>query len=227
MGAGQFGPKGLDWYQHFFNHPNRMSELFSYFCELGFPGAQVIGYSTIVEAARQSQQQHSMKVAVSLLPEDWMQNLRDVQVLEPEVIFVHGAMTDEFLLNRGDELVACCDAIREVGAFPGISTHNPYETLTHILSDSSHFGSESIGLLLPLNPKGWGLGAEISAISKLVMQLDQRNPIMAMKVLAAGRIQPEEALSWLYETVNPTIAAIGVTNKEEAQELASTVNNLL
>ncbi|MFX1263703.1 MAG: hypothetical protein ACFFAZ_16760, partial [Promethearchaeota archaeon] len=51
MGAGQFGLAGREWHRRFFNHPERMSEMFEHFCRLGYPGAHVTGYPTIVEAA--------------------------------------------------------------------------------------------------------------------------------------------------------------------------------
>jgi hypothetical protein len=158
MGAGQFGRVGQEWHRRFFNHPERMSEMFGHFCRLGYPGAHVTGYPTIVEAARMTKESHNFKVAISLLPENWEENLKEVLVLDPEVVFVHGAMTDRFLDKRLDDLKECFDTIRTANSFPGLATHDTCHTLTVLQSEENPLQGESFGLLLPINRTGYSIG---------------------------------------------------------------------
>jgi len=226
MGAGQFGVKGQEWYHHFFHNPERMSNLFDHFCELGFPGAQVVGYPTIVEAARLTKQHYPLKVCVSLLPENWKENLGEVSALEPDVVFVHGAMTDTFLARRTQELLDCFRAIREIGAFPGLSTHDTHQTLQYLHSDSNSLIGEDFGLLLPLNSNGWGMGASVKEVVELLNGLSNKHPVMGMKVLAAGKLPPREALEFVLGLNAVSTVAVGITNKSEASEITEIVRHL-
>jgi len=192
MGAGQFGVRAMEWYERFFHHPERMAEIFSHFCRLGFPGAHVVGYPTIVQAALITKRSHPLKVAVSLLPENWADNLQLVARLEPEVIFVHGAMTDSSLARRGEELLDCLQAIRDHGAFPGMATHNAHRTLIHLQNPANPLSQENFGLLLPINYTGWAMGGPLKETIRLLRKAEPHHPVMAMKVLAAGRLPPEK-----------------------------------
>jgi hypothetical protein len=220
MGAGQFGLKGREWYQYFFHHPERMSELFDSFCEQGFPGVHVVGYPTIIEAVRLSKVNYPLKTAVSLLPDNWDENLELVANLEPEIVFIHGVMTDNYIHKYAEALLSCFQAIRDHNAFPGLATHNPYQTLVALQASSNPLYQESFGLLLPINLTGWGMGGSPKEIINLLQKMDEY-PIMAMKTLAAGRILPEEALKFVFEVPQIRIAAIGMTNKKEVAQIAA------
>ncbi|MFX0054866.1 MAG: hypothetical protein ACFFAX_15780 [Promethearchaeota archaeon] len=220
MGAGQFGLAGQEWHRRFFNHPERMSEMFEHFCRLGYPGAHVTGYPTIVEAARLTKESYDLKVAVSLLPENWEENLREVMVLDPEVVFVHGAMTDRFLDKRLDDLKACFDAIRNMNSFPGLATHDTCHTLKVLQSEDSPFKDESFGLLLPINRTGYSIGGTTTEMEDLLRALENQHPVMGMKVLAAGKISPQEALDYVFGVPNVRTVTVGVTEKWQAAQIA-------
>jgi hypothetical protein len=221
MGAGQFGGSGAAWYHKFFNYPDRMAEFFTYFCELGFPGAHIIAYPSIIEAARLAKASHPLKVTASLLPEDWMENLEEVAVLEPEVVFVHGSMTDDFLNQRTDELLECLEAIRNLGAFPGIATHDTYRALQVLHVGDHPLQKESFGLLAPINHHGWAIGGPLKDVLEMLGKTDSnRYPVAGMKILAAGRLNPNEALRFAFQVANVQVAAVGVVAKEQADQLA-------
>lgn len=223
MGAGQFGPRGWEWYKRFFQYPDKMAEIFGYFCRLGFPGIHVIAYPSIIEAARLTQEQYSVKIAISLLPDNWITNLDDVSKLEPETIFIHGSMTDSFLRKRMDELLTCLQAIRDRGAFPGLATHNPHQTLTALQDRSNPLSQQSLGLLLPINASGWGLDAPIHSFKEVLQNTGNQYPVMAMKVLAAGRLPPKEALEFVFGINQIKAVTIGIVSKEEADEIKSVI----
>ncbi|MHA2313029.1 MAG: hypothetical protein ACXADF_16190 [Candidatus Thorarchaeota archaeon] len=227
MGAGQFGLAGQEWHRRFFNHPERMSEMFEHFCRLGYPGAHVTGYSTIVEAARLTKETRDLKVAVSLLPENWEDNLKEVLVLDPEVVFVHGAMTDRFLDKRLDDLKACFDAIRNANSFPGLATHDTCHTLRVIQSEENPLQDESFGLLLPINRTGYSVGGTTTEMEELLGKLDSRHPVMGMKVLAAGKIPPQEALDYAFGIPNVRVVTVGVSEKWQAAQIAAQIAEIV
>ncbi len=228
MGAGQFGGSGAAWYHKFFNHPEKMAELFSRFCELGFPGAHIIAYPSIIEAARLTKESHPLKVTASLLPDNWMENLEEVAAIEPEVVYIHGSMTDQFLDQRVEELLECLRAIRKLGAFPGIATHNAHQSLKILHSGDHPLSQESFGLLLPINHLGWAIGGPLKEVLDLLGKTDSgRYPVAGMKVLAAGRLQPDEALRFVFQVAKVQVAAVGVVAKEQADQLASICRALI
>ncbi|MFX1514009.1 MAG: hypothetical protein ACFFCQ_15625 [Promethearchaeota archaeon] len=226
MGAGQFGIKGQEWFHRFFHYPERMAELFAYFCEQGFPGVHVVGYPTIVEAARLTKENYSLKVAVSLLPEKWVENLELVIQLEPVIIFVHGVMTDNFLQTHAEELISCFQAIRDSDAFPGLATHDSRQTLLTLQESLNPLLQEAFGLLLPFNSIGWGMGGSTKEIVSLLHNL-QDCPVMAMKTLAAGQLSPKDALKFVFEVPQIQVATIGMTSKKEVTEIATIGQKIL
>lgn len=228
MGAGQFGGSGAAWYHKFFNHPERMAELFTHFCELGFPGAHIIAYPSIIEAARLAKESHPLKVTASLLPDDWRENFEEVAALEPEVVYVHGSMTDQYLDRRAEEIIECFQAIRNLSAFPGIATHNAHQALKVLHSGDHPLRQESFGLLLPVNHLGWAIGGPLKEVVDLLGKMDNsRYPVAGMKVLAAGRLKPDEALRFAFQVAKVQVAAVGVVAKEQADQLAAICRALL
>lgn len=226
MGAGQFGPIGQEWYRRFFNHPERMSEMFERFCKLGYPGAHVTAYPTIIEAARLAKEKCDLKIAVSLLPENWEKNLKEVLVLKPEVVFVHGAMTDRFLSKRLEDLMECFEAIRNEKSFPGLATHDTCHTLKVLQSDKNPLKEESFGLLLPINKTGYSIGGTIPEMEDLLRALDTSHPVIGMKTLAAGKIPPQEALEYVFGIPNVRIATVGVTENWQAAQIAEIADSV-
>jgi hypothetical protein len=201
-----------------------MSEMFEHFCRLGYPGAHVTGYPTIVEAARLTKESYNLKVAVSLLPENWEDSLKEVLVLDPEVVFVHGAMTDRFLDRRLADLKACFEAIRNANSLPGLATHDTCNTLKVLQSEENPLQDESFGLLLPINRSGYSVGGTTTEMEELLGALDGRHPVMAMKALAAGKIPPQEAVEYVFAIPNVRVVTVGVTEKWQAAQIAEIVD---
>ncbi|MFX0045209.1 MAG: hypothetical protein ACFE8Z_05135 [Candidatus Hermodarchaeota archaeon] len=226
MGAGQFGLAGREWYRRFFNHPDRMSEMFVHFCKLGYPGVHVTAYPTVIEAARITKESQDLRVAISLLPENWERNLEETLVLDPEVVFVHGAMTDRFLDRRLEDLRSCFEAIRAANAFPGLATHDTCNTLRVLQSDDNPLQDEAFGLLLPVNKTGYSVGGSTTEMEQLLQSLDVRNPVMGMKVLAAGKLPPQEALEYAFSLPRVRAVTVGVTERWQAAQLTEIMDSI-
>lgn len=226
VGSPQFGDAAEQWLKRFFDHPERMSELFDCFCRLGYPGAHVTAFPTVIEAARLTKESHDLKVAVSLLPKNWEENLKEALVLDPEVVFVHGAMTDRFLEKRLDDLKACFETIRDGNSFPGLATHDTCHTLRVLQSEENPLQDEAFGLLLPINKAGQYVGGTIAEMEDVLSTTDNRHPVMGMKTLASGKIPPLEALEYVFGVPSVRVVAVGVTERWQADQIAEVVDSL-
>lgn len=226
MGASQFGTKGEEWVERFFDHPERMSALFDAFCKTGYPGSHVTGLPTVIEAAQLTKKKFDLKVVASLLPFGWEENLEQVLTLSPEVVFIHGQMTDRFLEKRLDDLLACFNTIRQANAFPGLATHDTCQTLRVLQSERNPLDGVNFGLLLPINKTGMLRGGTAKEMEDLLSSMGARYPIMGMKTLAAGKIPPQEALEYVFGFPNVHIVAVGVTEEWQVTQLSEIVDSI-
>jgi hypothetical protein len=226
MGASQFGSDGKEWLKRFFDHPERMSALFDKFCRSGYPGVHVTGFPTVIEAALLTKKQFDLKIVASLLPFNWEENLEQILVMSPDVVFVHGQMTDRFLEKQLDDLLACFESIRQANAFPGLATHDACHTLRVLQSEKNPLESEIFGLLLPINKTGMLRGGTMKEMEDLVSSMDTECPIMGMKVLAAGKIPPQEALEYTFGIPNIDIVTVGVTEEWQVIQLTEIVDSI-
>ena len=178
VGSSQFGSEGEKWLERFFDHPERMSALFNEFCRLGYPGAHVTGFPTVIEAVQLTREKYDLKVVASLLPFNWDENLEQVLVLNPEVVFIHGAMTDKFLEKRLDDLISCFETIRNANSFPGLATHDTCHTLKVLRTEDNPLQDEIFGLLLPINKTGQLSGGSTKEMEDLLGTMDTRYPCL-------------------------------------------------
>lgn len=226
MGSSQFGHKREEWLERFFDYPERMSALFNHFCELGYPGVHVTGFPTVIEAAQLTKKEHDLKIVVSLLPFNWEENLEQVLLLEPKVVFIHGAMTDKFLEKRLDDLKVCFETIRNANAFPGLATHDTCHTLKVLQSKLNPLQDEKFGLLLPINKTGQLTGGTNKEMEDLLRTMDTQYPVMGMKTLASGKIPPREALEYVFGIPNVRTVAVGVTEQWQVKQITEIVDSI-
>ncbi|MGY5859143.1 MAG: hypothetical protein RTV72_17535 [Candidatus Thorarchaeota archaeon] len=226
VGSSQFGLKGEEWLERFFDFPERMSALFNHFCKLGYPGVHVTGFPTVIEAAQLTKKEYDLKIVVSLLPFNWGENLQQVLELNPEVVFVHGAMTDKFLEKRLDDLKVCFETIRNAYSFPGLATHDTCHTLKVLQSKQNPLQDENFALLLPINKTGQLTGGTNKEMEDLLHTMNTRYPVMGMKTLASGKIPPREALEYVFGIPNVRAVAVGVTEQWQVTQIAEVVDTI-
>ncbi|TFG29990.1 hypothetical protein EU528_08895 [Candidatus Thorarchaeota archaeon] len=225
IGASQFGSKAEEWLERFFDHPERMSALFDLFCKSGYPGVHVTGFPSVIEAALLTKERYDLKVVASLLPFKWEENLEQVLVLNPEVVFIHGQITDKFLEKRLDNLKACFETIRSANSFPGLATHDTCHTLKVLQSKEHPLQDEIFGLLLPINKSGLLSGGTTKEMEVLLSTMDTRYPVMGMKTLATGKLPPREALEYVFGIPNVRAAAVGVTEQWQVTQITEIVDS--
>lgn len=210
VGAGQFGSKGLLWRRRFLHNAEAMAELMKASYEAGAVGVHIIPEGSIPEAVRLAKRDHpDFKATGTLMPRRVEEGLEELVSLEAQIIFLHpeiGESHDEALVS------ALLNRIRDRGCVPGVATHNnPPSTVRFLLQHGI-----DVPVLLPFNKLGYSMG-DRAELERLV----DTQPIqcIGMKVLAAGRLPPEEAFEYVS---NHKIKAVtvGAVAEDEIKQAA-------
>ena len=215
IGAGQFGMKALEYRKKFFDFPERMAEIFVEFGRLGMPGAHLIGYPTILEAAEITRSEGEFIYTGTNTPgRATIESIHQLGKVECEIIFVHGMFVDDFNIPIIQKLVG---EIENVGAIPGFATHEPTRTLPKIIEHKESLGAKA--LLVPVNPLGYAMDNNVNETVELMEKcgLD----IVAMKPLAAGRIPPEEGFKFALTQPNIKAVTVGISSKDQVESTVS------
>lgn len=205
-GAGQFGGRAAIYYQKFYERPKNMVRLIEKSVELGIPAVQVIPYPRISEAVRDAQNSTGSRIYVvgTIGLENVERELETLIELDAAGIAVHASIADGEP-EMAEELL---ESIRETGAAAGIATHEPWRSVARAKSMRMDF------LHAPVNEAGYMMGPNPSETLRKLENF--RKPIIAIKPLAAGRSDPEEAFEFLSGRVEGV--AVGITSEEEMEE---------
>ena len=160
---------------------------------------------------------------------DTISNIHQISEYNPIAIYHHGSRTDHYY-RRGtfEEVERAVDEIRSLGTTAGVGTHMP-EVVAHC---------EEIGLdpdfyllsVYNLTERGEGYDPE-DRVKATEMIRKVRKPFLLIKVMAAGRNEPNEAFRFLFRNIKPTDAAVvGMYTKHQPQQVYENVrivNSLL
>ncbi|MFQ5710551.1 MAG: hypothetical protein ACE5GD_02100 [Candidatus Geothermarchaeales archaeon] len=127
--------------------------------------------------------------------------------LEPEVVAVHGEISDTLDIGR---IMERLDVAKEYGATLGLATHRPGVTIPWV----EEAGVPVEVVLAPLNSLGYAMEPDFEGSLEAIKRCSRR--VVAIKPLAAGRLSPKAALKFVYRHVNS--AAVGITSKTEMME---------
>ncbi len=156
--------------------------------------------------------------------EKQMEDIKWLAKQKAEICLIHASYTDSHLVsgeNRIEGIEELLSLIRQSGMVPGLSTHRP-ETL--LLAESRGYDVECY--ILPLNIAGFLCAVETNWQAQIIRQTPK--PVMIIKPLAAGRVMPYEALSYVLANSKPNDPiAIGFMSREEVEEDVEIVNALL
>ena len=210
IAAGQFGAKSQEYYLRFVLNPANITKLVSYCLRSGIKGIQLIPYDFVSAAIYRAYKETGVKPTVvgTFSPEidgalDWLVKL------ECKIAFIHATITDSLDLELVGETVSI---LKEHGMVAGVATHLPHLTIPFIERLRREVGVEA--LMAPLNSRGLFMGG-----MEVVKRYEELNmPLVAKKVLGAGRIKPGEAFKFVFSFDFVRSVAVGVSSKEEARE---------
>ncbi len=103
--------------------------------------------------------------------------------------------------------------IRERGMIPGLSTHMPEAV---IYADKTDADVETY--IQIYNSLGFLMQVEVDWIMRVIQQA--KKPVMTIKPLAAGKLQPVVGLAFVWNTIrDQDLVTIGATTPDEAREV--------
>lgn len=219
LGACQFGVRAYQYYKRFFENPRNITDLVIEAINVGVRGIQLVAYREIAEAVRQAQVETGVElVIVGGLPFDKPEEGLDcLSSLPTKVVLLHGEETDRLNFKV---LESWFGKIRDTGFIPGVATHKPDRTLPELLESKLDFQV----VLLPFNALGYLMGKKEKVMDTV---LRREKKFIAMKPLAAGRLEPREALDYVFSCEGIDSAAVGVATFEEVRETFSIAKSIL
>jgi len=135
--------------------------------------------------------------------------------LGAEFCFPHTSWTDARLhpaTNEISEYEEVAAYIRSKGMAPGLSTHRP-EAI--VVGDRA--GYDIAAYIQPLNPIGFLCAVETDWVAGVINS--SPTPIIVIKPLAAGRVNPPTGLGFAFTNIKPIdVVCIGLLCEEEAEE---------
>jgi hypothetical protein len=204
----------------FWNKPENMIKLFMTAIEFGFDGIQAIAYPRILDALYVAQEKAGERIPIvaSVPPREIQESLWNLKDMNAKVVLAHGAITDKVVSGDFEALASFAKQVREF-AIPGAATHKPNETLPKLLQSDLDLEY----LMTPLNKTGTFID-DLEDLSKIVNENNSNTKIIAMKPLAAGEIAPQEAFDFLFQQKGVDAIAVGITSKDEAEEIMKIVS---
>ncbi len=127
--------------------------------------------------------------------------------------------TTDALLDRTNRTIrgmdAICAAIRERGMIPGLSTHMPE---TPLYADEA--GLDVATYIQMYNAAGFLMQIETDWVHRMIWQ--RQKPVITIKPLAAGRLQPLVGLAFSWATIRDIdMVCVGCFTPDEAREVIS------
>ncbi len=190
-------------------------------CSAGGMNAFVGPVSELMtEAVRLHEDRTGRKLIQILTPgggttEELMEGIDEAADLGAEFCLPHTSWTDARISTARQEIEdypRVAEYIREKGMIPGLSTHRP-EAI--VVSDAA--GYDVATCIQPLNPIGFLCAVETDWMAGVINRTDI--PVICIKPLAAGRVNPPTGLSFAFSNIKPIdMVCIGLLSREEAEE---------
>jgi len=147
--------------------------------------------------------------------EELKEGIRKAKDLGPEFCMPHTCWTEAYLDVAHLKIHGYPEAaelIRKLDMVPGLSNHRP-ESLRAVVKQNYDCAT----LTLPFNSDGFLCSVETDWTARLIQECPL--PIISIKPLGSGRIQPPTGFSFTYQHIKPTdTVAVGVLSREEIEE---------
>ena len=218
IAAAQFGHRARLYQIDLYNNPENIFKIIKKSCEMGITGIQVIPYPPVIEALKKALNVGcNMDIIGTVRPDKEFEDIQLLSNLNAASMILHADITDKKDWNFiGEKL----QLIKDEGAVPGLATHTPYYTSTHLVGSPVQ---EMFDLyMVPVNKLGYLMDTEIygsderTHLNQLIKSLDKT--VIVKKVLAAGILKPQEAFDYLKTVQFADIVTIGIASEAEAQE---------
>jgi len=151
-------------------------------------------------------------------------SIKEIANYNPLAIFIQGVVVGQvtnFEERRIEYIQEWLDLIRDHGFLAGIGTHNH-----QVVDISEERGYNPDFYMVTINPMGYLCSKDADAISRSI--LNTNKPVLAFKVLAAGRIPPEEAFRFVLSRIKGTDFIVsGMVFPEEVEENAELIRRLI
>ena len=215
FGAGQFKERSTRYYQKFYLTPKNMTSLYYDAINKGLNAIHVpsdpIIIGSIIEAINNSGIDNF--VLVTIEGHNLSKELDLCERIKANSIIVHGSFTD----RSADNLK---DVLREIKIYSkdiptGVATHSPGDVIPKILQ------YEEVDIILaPINIRGSFMEPTVQSTLKAIAKARAKGRrVIAMKTLAAGLIEPQDAFHYISEKVDGV--AVGITSSTELDQVLS------
>jgi len=209
MGAGQFGAKSHVYYRQFYENPKNIAKIIIECVKLGCNAVQAICCPPILTAVQEAVRATDTEIFImgSTGLGEISNEIESMKQLKAQSIVTHGSYTDRILNKNPEKLKRTLQGIKD--EIVGIASHTPGTIIEKAAA------IEEVKLMLvPFNK----IGAFMDPSFESTLQAAESarrigKKIIAMKSLAAGRLEPAAAFQFLKDRVDGV--AVGLTNTEE------------
>ncbi len=184
-----------------------MLEILETSYQAGARGVEVIPIGKILDAAKIMVETHNDYIITGSTYPGIDSRIESLIGIGAKLIYVHGMISDE----RNSKLVRLLDEISSRGIIPGIATHDPIVTISYIIEKDLNVKA----FLIPFNANG--IYMENAKKLEEIVDSTKKYDFIAMKTLAAGIINPENAFNYISKH-NISAVAIGMVTSLQAEE---------
>ncbi|KPV63905.1 MAG: hypothetical protein AOA65_1151 [Candidatus Bathyarchaeota archaeon BA1] len=214
IGAGQFGRRAQLYYNFFYENPRNIVKIICKAVDLGVMGVQALPSLTIFGALKVVERELKERLTIvgTIGPDDPSNDIRDFQGFNTVAMLLHAEITDRRDPRKISELL---NKVHAANCLAGLATHKPLSTLNWLLKN----GLDIDLLMLPFNQLGMFMDASPVKVAGVIKRLGK--PIIGKKVLAAGYLPPQDALTYVAQLGCIDVVALGIASEEEARETLS------
>ncbi|BDZ66682.1 hypothetical protein [Methanobacterium ferruginis] len=218
IGAAQFGHRARLYLLDLYRNPEAIAQIIARSYQMGVRGIQLIPHAPVVEALQIAREEgFPLDIIATIRPESEKEDMDLLSDLDASAMLVDPEITDQRDWNLlGEKL----DAINDTGSVPGLITQYPFQTSRELL-DSSVLDDFKL-YMVPLNRLGYLMDSdtygpdERAYFREIIGKLDKT--IIAMHVLAAGIMTPDDAFDYLKTQDFVDMVALGIASEKEAEE---------
>jgi len=219
IGAGQFGAKSYMYYRQFYENPKNIAKIIIDCVKLGCNAVQAICCPPILTAIQEAARATDTEIFVmgSTGLGEISNEVEIMKRLKAQSIVTHGSYTDRILNKNPERLKRTLQEIKD--GIVGIASHTPGTIIEKAAA------IEEVKLILvPFNKIGVFMDPSFESTVRAAESARRiGKKIIAMKSLAAGRLEPAVAFQFLKDRVDGV--AVGLTNMEEIKETLETASS--